>query len=285
MPCYRASNRGAACIAAALGGSGKLTVPSIQTSSSDVGPAYVPRTGWPAWAVLPAAVVIFAIAAVIGLVASIGVAAFLAPGSAAPTVTQPPPLVVVAWLAGLQVGLIALTILAAGFFGSDRAETLALRAPRGGWRVLGLGLIPMFALTGVWTALLMWWRPEIVIGDLRVFKELLQGDAALMALLVIGIGAPLSEELLFRGFLFSGLAKSRLGLTGTGVLTAVLWTALHFGYSVFGLIEVFAIGLYFSWLLVRTGSVWVTIFCHAVYNTVIGLLLYFITLPPVPVPG
>ena len=55
---------------------------------------------------------------------------------------------------------------------------------------------------------------------------------------------------MFRGFLFSGLAKSRLGLIGTGVLTAVLWTALHIGYSIFGLLEVLAIGLYFSWLLV-----------------------------------
>lgn len=261
-------------------GSSRLTVPSIQTSPGELGPAYVPNTGWPAWAVLPASVVIFAIAAVFGLVASIGVAAFLAPGSTAPTVPEPPLQVVTAWLAGLQVGLIALTILAAGFFASNRAETLALRTPRGGWHVLGLALIPMFALTGAWTALLLWWRPDIVIGDLRVFKELLQGDTALMALLVIGIGAPLSEELLFRGFLFSGLAKSRLGVAGTGVLTAVLWTALHFGYSMFGLIEVFAIGLYFSWLLVRTGSVWVTIFCHAVYNTAIGVALYFITLPP-----
>ncbi|MEI9901001.1 MAG: CPBP family glutamic-type intramembrane protease [Hyphomicrobium sp.] len=40
--------------------------------------------------------------------------------------------------------------------------------------------------------------------------------------------------------------------------------------------------LYFSWLLIRTGSVWVTIFCHAVYNTNVGLILYSVTLPPVP---
>lgn len=190
--------------------------------------------------------------------------------------------VVTAWLAGLQVGLVALTVLAAGFFSSNRAEMLALRTPRGGWGVLGWALVPMFVLTGAWTALLMWWRPEVVVGDLRVFKEMLNGDTALMALLVIGIGAPLSEELLFRGFLFAGLAKSRLGLAGTGILTAILWTALHAGYSLFGLIEVLAIGLYFSWLLVRTGSVWVTIFCHAVYNTAVGLALYFISLPPPP---
>ncbi|KAB2938735.1 MAG: CPBP family intramembrane metalloprotease [Hyphomicrobium sp.] len=263
----------------ALHGSRKLTVPSIEASTTELGPAYVPRTGWPTWAVLPAGVAIFAISAVVGLAVSIVVSALLAQGGVEATSPQAPLQVVTAWLAGLQVGLIVLTIVAAGFFSSNRAETLALRPPRGGWRVLGLALIPMFALTGAWTALLLWWRPEVVIGDLRVFKELLQGDAALMALLVIGLGAPLSEELLFRGFLFSGLAKSRLGVAGTGVLTAVLWTALHFGYSVFGLIEVLAIGLYFSWLLVRTGSVWVTIFCHAVYNTAVGVVLYFVTLP------
>jgi uncharacterized protein len=113
-----------------------------------------------------------------------------------------------------------------------------------------------------------------------VFSDLLHGEMGILALIAIGIGAPLSEELLFRGFLFSGLAKSRLGLLGTGILTAVLWTALHIGYSIFGLIEVVAIGLYFAWVLVRTGSLWVPIFCHAVYNTVIGLVLYFVTLPP-----
>lgn len=205
----------------------------------------------------------------------------LATNNGALTSGQPPLEVVTAWLAGLQVGLVVLTVLAAGFFSSNRAETLALRRPRGGWGVLGWALVPMFLLTGIWTALLLWWRPEVVIDDLRVFKELLTGKTAILALLVIGVGAPFSEELLFRGFLFSGLAKSRLGLVGTSILTAGLWTALHYGYSLFGLIEVLAIGLYFSWLLIRTGSVWVTIFCHGVYNTVIGLVLYFVTLPPV----
>ena len=37
------------------------------------------------------------------------------------------------------------------------------------------------------------------------------GPDWLLALLVIGVGAPLSEELLFRGFLQSALAQSRLG--------------------------------------------------------------------------
>jgi membrane protease YdiL (CAAX protease family) len=239
----------------------------------------VPRTNWPAWAVLPAGLLIFAIALAVAAAGSFVMALILSLDMVTAPVALPDS-VILAGLYAQQIAVIVFTILFAGFFASNRAETLALRAPRGGWGVLVLSLIPMFGLTGVWTALLMWLRPDVVIGDLRVFSDLLQGEMAIFALIAIGIGAPLSEELLFRGFLFSGLAKSRLGLVGTSILTAIFWTALHAGYSIFGLIEVFAIGLYFSWLLVRTGSLWVPMFCHAVYNTVISLVLYFVTLPP-----
>ena len=254
-------------------------MPSLDTGASVPQPAYVPRTNWPAWAILPAGLLIFALAAALGMAGSIAMAVVLNLDLAvAPA--QLPPTLILGGLYAQQIAMIVFTILFAGFFATNRAEMLALRAPRGGWGVLVLSLIPMFAITGLWTALLMWLLPDVVIGDLRPFSELLQGELAIFALIAIGIGAPLSEELLFRGFLFSGLAKTRLAFVGTALLTTLLWTGLHAGYSIFGLIEVFAIGLYLSWLLVRTGSLWAPIFCHAVYNTVIGLVLYFVTLPP-----
>jgi len=261
-------------------GAAKLTVQSLEIPATGPTPAYVPRTGWPAWAVLPAGFLIFAIAAVFGVIGSFAAAMFLAMTGSSLSPAAVPHSVIVAGLGAQQIGVIVLTILFAGFFASNRVETLALRAPRGGWGMLVLLLVPLFAITGAWSAFMWWWRPEVVLGDLRIFSELLHGESGILALLIIAVGAPLSEELLFRGFLFSGLAKSRLGLIGTSVLTAVLWTTLHYGYSIFGLLEVLAIGLYFSWLLVRTGSLWAPIFSHAVYNTVIGLVLYFVTLPP-----
>jgi hypothetical protein len=48
--------------------------------------------------------------------------------------------------------------------------------------------------------------------DLRPFVGFMTGPDWLLALLVVGIGAPLSEELLFRGFLLSALAGTRFGL-------------------------------------------------------------------------
>jgi membrane protease YdiL (CAAX protease family) len=251
----------------------------LQRTLSEGSAAYVPRTGWPAWAVIPAAVIICVLAALLGIVVSAIYMVATTSGTDQLAGPELPSDILVVWLLGLQIGLVLLTWLAAGFFASKRSEVLALQAPRGGWRVLPMALVPIFLGTTLWEALLLWWRPEIVYADLRPFQALLHSDAAWAALLVIGLGAPVSEEFLFRGFLFSGLAKSRLALAGTALVTTLLWTALHAGYSVFGLLEIFAIGLYFSWLLVRTGSLWVTIFCHAAYNTVISVVLYFITLP------
>jgi membrane protease YdiL (CAAX protease family) len=89
----------------------------------------------------------------------------------------------------------------------------------------------------------------------------------------------LSEELLFRGFLLSALARTALGFWGAALVATLLWTAMHVGYSLTGIVEVFIIGMFFSWLLWRTGSLRVAIFCHALYNLLIVLGLRFVDLP------
>jgi membrane protease YdiL (CAAX protease family) len=115
--------------------------------------------------------------------------------------------------------------------------------------------------------------------DLRPFVNLIRGPDGVLAAAVVGIGAPLSEELLFRGFLLSALARTSLGFWGAALIVTALWTALHIGYSIVGIVEVFMIGLFFSWLLWRTGSLRVAIFCHALYNSLIVLALRFVELP------
>jgi len=244
------------------------------------------QTKWPAWAVLPAAFVIFVLAALAGYIAIWFYSAVLGAdaGIVAPGSTAQMTAAVVVWLAAMQLCVVLITYFAAGFFSSDRALTLSLVKPQGGWGIMFWALPPLFAIALAWTGLLVLWKPEIVAQDLRPFVELMQGDAFWLVMFVICIGAPLSEEILFRGFLFTGLAKTRLGFIGTSLVTTILWTSLHAGYSIFGLVEVLWIGLYFSWLIVRTGSLWVTMFCHAVYNTAVALALLAVTLPPPPAP-
>jgi membrane protease YdiL (CAAX protease family) len=87
------------------------------------------------------------------------------------------------------------------------------------------------------------------------------------------------EELMFRGFLFPALARGPFGVVGAGLTTSAAWSALHAGYSVTGLLEVFAVGLYFAYVLVRTGSLRVPMFCHAAYNASALVLLLLVDIP------
>jgi len=248
--------------------------------------AYAPSSGWPAWSVLPAAAGIFVLALAIAAGASF-VYGTLAGGyviapEGAEAASPQTAMQLAVFVIGLQGGIIALTLLAGGLTAQRRADVLALKAPAQGWGVVPVALIPLFVITGLWTAALLLLNPTAIYQDLRPFQDLMRGDVLWIILPVICLGAPVSEELLFRGFIFSGLAKTRLGFSGTAILTTVLWTALHAGYSAFGLVEVLAIGLYFSWLLIRTGSLWVTIVCHSLYNSVIAAGLLLVKLPPPP---
>ena len=96
--------------------------------------------------------------------------------------------------------------------------------------------------------------PQDMYADLRPFVRLF-GEQWVLALLVVGVGAPLSEELLFRGFLLSALAALAGWASG-----AERWSRRACGQPCTpairpaGIVEVFLIGLFFSWLLWRTGS-------------------------------
>ncbi len=86
----------------------------------------------------------------------------------------------------------------------------------------------------------------------------------LLAMLVVG--APLFEEMWFRGFLFPALANSRIGVAGAAMVSSGLWAAMHVGYPPQVLAVVFLIGLLLTGVLLRTGSLWLPIMCHAIYN-------------------
>jgi membrane protease YdiL (CAAX protease family) len=105
------------------------------------------------------------------------------------------------------------------------------------------------------------------------FLPMIQAPMWPVTALAVGIGAPISEELLFRGFLLSALARWRAGYWPAAIVANVAWTSFHLGYSVAGLLEVFLGGLFFSWLLWRTGSLWLPMIGHALTNIVFLTLI------------
>jgi membrane protease YdiL (CAAX protease family) len=89
--------------------------------------------------------------------------------------------------------------------------------------------------------------------------------------------APVFEEPFVRGFLFEGFRHSRMGLSGAVLLTSLVWTALHLGYSLYSLGAIFAFGIVLGFVRYRTGSLWSTVMMHAFYNA-IGMILIALNL-------
>jgi membrane protease YdiL (CAAX protease family) len=228
-------------------------------------PAYEPRTPWPPLRALLAGLVIVGASV-------LGAGLMLQSGTLRQDLTE------LATLGIWQATTVILTLLASAMFGGKVRDVLALGTPVGAPIVYLKGIALMAVLQIVVSVVQYNFFQQDMYADLRPFVRLF-GEQWMLALLVVGVGAPLAEELLFRGFLLSALARSGVGFWGGALITTGLWTALHAGYSTAGIVEVLLIGLFFSWLLWRTGSLRVAIFCHALYNSLIVLVLRHVPLP------
>jgi HAD superfamily hydrolase (TIGR01509 family) len=93
-------------------------------------------------------------------------------------------------------------------------------------------------------------------------------SAGLLPLLVLGVvvAAPLAEEIVFRGFAFTGLSQSRLGWAGATVVTAFMWAIIHLQYDAFGIGTVFLAGLVLGLARWKTQSVYTPMVMHVVMN-------------------
>jgi uncharacterized protein len=78
--------------------------------------------------------------------------------------------------------------------------------------------------------------------------------------------APIGEELMFRGFLFRGWARSGGSTWPAIVVISLLWAALHVQYDWTGILQIFVIGLFLGGVRWRTGSTLLTFALHALFN-------------------
>jgi membrane protease YdiL (CAAX protease family) len=90
----------------------------------------------------------------------------------------------------------------------------------------------------------------------------------------IALGAPLAEEMTFRGQIFAALSQTRLGYAGTSVITSLVWALIHVTEPLYAIALIFVMGLILSVLLIRFGSLWVTFVCHASWNGIYSLALF-----------
>jgi uncharacterized protein len=136
-------------------------------------------------------------------------------------------------------------------------------------RVL-LTLFLCFAALAVYRGITVGLGLESLEPESNVPQELFEDPRVVpLTLLLILVGAPLFEEMFFRGFLFHGL-WARIGFWPGALLSGLLFALIHVSNSDFiGLIVPFTIiGTLFAWLVGRTGSLWNSIAVHFLFNAV-----------------
>lgn len=222
------------------------------------------------WLALLAAVLIVAASAL----TAVGVLSAMRMALPAP-VMKDGTLVLLSGMLTAQVTIVALTILLVRRWIGSPLPVLALARPAGGLGVYAGYFAVMVAAVVVYNAVLVLAFGHDPLTDLKAFAPMIKSRWWPLAFVAIGIGAPLSEEVLFRGFLLPALARSQIGFWGAALIATALWTLLHAGYSAAGIAEVFLIGLMFAFMLRRTGSLRVPMVCHAVYNSALALAVKF----------
>jgi uncharacterized protein len=93
--------------------------------------------------------------------------------------------------------------------------------------------------------------------------------------LAIVVAAPLSEEFIFRGFLLTGIQRSRAGAVVAIILSAVLWASIHAQYDLYGIAMVFFVGLLLGYARIRSGSLLLCIFLHSLMNLIATLQVHW----------
>jgi len=110
----------------------------------------------------------------------------------------------------------------------------------------GRDLVTTFQLQSYTTAAAEGWLPAMLAGAIVI--------------------APAGEEIMFRGFLFRGWARSEHAAWPAIVAISLVWAGLHLQYDWTGVLQIFVVGLFLGWMRLRSGSTLLTFLLHALFN-------------------
>jgi hypothetical protein len=183
------------------------------------------------------------------------------------------------WIAvgqlGLWAGLLGAPLLASALKGNGAVRDFGLRVRR--WDPLagaGLGIGTQFVLVP------LLYLPIFSIFDVSVeeLEEPARGltDRAtdpvgvILLVLIVGIGAPIVEEIFYRGLLQRSIAHR------FGVWPGIVGSALVFGLSHFQVLQLPALvvlGVVLGYVTERTGRLGPAIFAHVAFNLITVVFL------------
>lgn len=162
-------------------------------------------------------------------------------------------------------------------------EILLLRRPTLKHALLGVNVgVATFIVLVIVNAIAMGLGATPESSDTSTFVLESSGTILIIsAYIIVPFLAPLFEELFFRGLIFNninkGLGNSRKSFWVATIFSAATFSLMHFqGFSTFSdffvVAWIFALGLAYCFLAKISGSVWVSVIAHCVYNSIsIGL--------------
>jgi len=173
------------------------------------------------------------------------------------------------------VGLALIALIIKIRHGYSVTEYLGFRLPS---VKLTLGLISLaviFTLISQWLSYIPGrTAPEFINFLLEAYNSSVW---PILFWLDIVVFAPALEEAFFRGFIFVGFRHSRIGITGTIILTSLVWTSLHLGqYDIYDLGSLFAFGIVVGIIRQKTNSMWGPYIPHLINNFIAMVLMTLI---------
>ena len=179
------------------------------------------------------------------------------------TVSQDGGAIVLFILVSAPVQLVVL-IIAATYKG-EAAAYLGYKLPRRSEVVVGVAAVAALIVVGDMAN----WLVGRNIDDrfqTDIYQAATNANILPLLLLAITIFIPVTEESLFRGFLFRGWLREPHHAWPVIVFTAGLFAIIHVQYDWFLIAQVFAFGVLFGWMRWATGSTILTMLLHGLVN-------------------
>lgn len=105
------------------------------------------------------------------------------------------------------------------------------------------------------------------LDSMRFMADLSDTSKPLWLLvLAVVLVIPIYEELIFRGFMWGGLAKTVLGGWGASLMTGVVFALIHLQYGKIEWLMIFALALLFGYTRQKSGSLWLPVCLHILNN-------------------
>jgi hypothetical protein len=223
-----------------------------------------PITDWPLWSAPVALLGGLALALVGGLVVDVPALVLGVKISSSHT----PPGITIADTVVQDVGFVLASVYCAHIGGRVvRSWQFGLRRPGIGWRrasgLILLLIVTFIALSAIWSGAV---HPR---EDTQVLESLGSYEGTILVLLSAALTcvvAPICEEFLFRGFIFTALCNWR-GTLPAAVITGVVFGGVHYGSApTLDLVPLGCLGFGLCLLYRYTGSLYPCMIAHSLNN-------------------